>query len=144
MSPVAERTRAISVVKLHPDIGAEIRGVDLSRQLDEETLRAIKDAWHRHAVLLFRDQNLGEDDQRQFASHFGPVAKRVPPKPGAPGAADALVWDDMMTISDHVDANGKALGSLARRSSSASKFRRRAVTRSFPACTRLTKTCRPI
>ena len=112
MSPVAERTRAVSVIKLHPDIGAEIRGVDLSRPLDGETLRAIKDAWHQHAVLLFRDQNLGEDDQRRFASHFGPVAKRVPPKPGAPGAEDALVWDDMMTISDHVDANGKALGSL--------------------------------
>ena len=112
MSPVAERTRAISVVKLHPDIGAEIRGVDLSRPLDEETVRAIKDAWHRHAVLLFRDQKLSEDDQRRFAAHFGPVAKRVPPKPGAPGAEDALVWDDMMTISDHVDANGKALGSL--------------------------------
>ena len=162
MSPVAERTRAISVIKLHPDIGAEIRGVDLSRPLDEETVRQIKDAWHEHAVLLFRDQNLGEDDQRRFASHFGPVAKRVPPKPGAPGAADALVWDDMMTISDHVDANGKALGSLghgemwfhtdkcsignrtARRSYTASRSRPRAVTRSFPACTRLTKTCRPI
>ena len=112
MPQVAERTRAISVTKLHPDIGAEIRGVDLSRPLDEETVRQIKDAWHQHAVLLFRDQNLSEDDQRRFASHFGPVAKRVPPKPGAPGAADALVWDDMMTISDRVDANGKALGSL--------------------------------
>ena len=83
MSPVAERTRVISVIKLHPDIGAEIRGVDLSRPLDDETVRQIKDAWHQHAVLLFRDQNLGEDDQRRFASHFGPVAKRVPPKPGA-------------------------------------------------------------
>jgi alpha-ketoglutarate-dependent taurine dioxygenase len=81
MSQVAERTRAISVTKLHPDIGAEIRGVDLSRPLDEETVRQIKDAWHQHAVLLFRDQNLSEDDQRRFASHFGPVAKRVPPKP---------------------------------------------------------------
>jgi len=77
MSPVAERTRAISVTKLHPDIGAEIRGVDLSHPLDEATLRAIKDAWHQHAVLLFRDQKLSEDDQRRFASYFGPVAKRL-------------------------------------------------------------------
>src|SRR6204780_5837535 len=112
MPQVAERTRAISVTKLHPDIAADIRGVDLSRPLDEETVRAIKDAWHQHAVLLFRDQNLSEDDQRRFASHFGPVAKRVPPKPGAPGAADAPVWGERLTISDHVDANGNALGSL--------------------------------
>ena len=107
MSQVAERTRTISVTKLHPVIGAEIRGVDLSFPLGEETLRQIKDAWHEHTVLLLRDQDLGEDDQRRFASHFGPVAK-----PGAKGAADALEWDDMMIISDHVDANGKALGSL--------------------------------
>ena len=83
MSQVAERTRTVSVTKLHPVIGAEIRGVDLSLPLGEETLRQIKDAWHEHTVLLLRDQDLGEDDQRQFASHFGPVAKRVPPKPGA-------------------------------------------------------------
>jgi len=88
MSRVAERTRAISVTKLHPDIGAEIGGVDLSRPLDAETLRQIKDAWHHHAVLLFRDQDLTEDGQRRFASHFGPVAKRVPPKPSAKGPAD--------------------------------------------------------
>src|SRR6202034_1842496 len=112
MSLVAERGQTIAVTKLHPDIGAEINGVDLSRPLDKETLLKIKDAWHSHAVLLFRDQELSEDDQRRFASHFGPVAKRVPPKPGAKNADAALEWDDMMTISDHVDANGKALGSL--------------------------------
>ena len=60
-------------------IGAEIGGVDLSRPLDAETLRQIKDAWHEHTVLLFRCQSLSEDDQRRFASYFGPVAKRVPP-----------------------------------------------------------------
>src|ERR1700729_3020511 len=103
MTQIAERTRAISVTKLHPDIGAEIRNVDLSRPLDDETLRQIKDAWHKRAVLLFRDQDLTEDDQRRFASHFGPVAKRVPPKPGAKGASDSLAWDDMMMVSDHVD-----------------------------------------
>jgi len=71
MSPVAERTRAISVTKLHPDIGAEIRGVDLSRPLDEETVRQIKDAWHQHAVLLFRDQDISDEQQLAFAINFG-------------------------------------------------------------------------
>src|SRR5580698_3550211 len=112
MSPVAEKTRAIYITKLHPKIGAEIRGVDLGRALDEETLQQIRDAWHQHAVLLFRDQHLSEDDQRRFAANFGPVAKRVPPKPGAPGSEDSVVWDDMMMVTDQVDAKGKALGSL--------------------------------
>ena len=112
MTMVAERTGTISVSKLHPAIGAEIGGVDLRRPLDAETLRQIKDAWHRHTVLLFRNQQLSEDDQRRFASNFGPVAKRVPPKPGAKGVDSSPAWDDMMLVSDKLDANGKPLGTL--------------------------------
>jgi alpha-ketoglutarate-dependent taurine dioxygenase len=89
----AERIRTISVTRLHPVIGAEIGGVDLCRPLDAETLRQIKDAWHEHTVLLFRGQSLSEDDQRRFASYFGPVAKRVPPKPGATGVGDAPAFE---------------------------------------------------
>ena len=70
---------------MHPVIGAEVSGVDLSRPLDPETVRQIKDAWHKHTVLVFRDQSISEDDQRRFASHFGPVAKRVQPRAGAVG-----------------------------------------------------------
>jgi taurine dioxygenase len=40
------------------------------------------------------------------------VAKRVPPKPGASGSDTSPAWDDMMMITDKVDADGKALGSL--------------------------------
>jgi taurine dioxygenase len=109
---VAEQIKPISITRLHPMIGAEIRGVDLSRPLDAATQRQVKDAWHEYIVLLFRDQTLSEDDQRRFASYFGPVARRVPPKAGAPGASGSPEWDDMMMVSDQVDANGNALGSL--------------------------------
>ena len=112
MALVAERPSTVSVTKLHPVIGAEIRGVDLSRPLDAETIRQVKDAWHQHTVLVFRDQKLSEDDQRRFASYFGPVAKRVPPRPGAVGADTALDWDDMLLVTDNVDADGKPKGAL--------------------------------
>src|SRR5262245_2676806 len=96
MTVVAERPAAVSVIKLHPVIGAEIRGVDLSKPLDDATAQAIRNAWYDHTVLVFRDQKISEDDQRRFASLFGPVAKRVPPRPGAVGADTALEWDDML------------------------------------------------
>jgi taurine dioxygenase len=112
MTMVAERVgTGISVHKLHPVIGAEIRGVDLSKPLDDETMRQIKDAWHQHAVLVFRDQKLSEDDQRRFASNLGPIAKRVPPPKGAI-KVETVAWDDMMMITDQVDKDGKPVGSL--------------------------------
>jgi taurine dioxygenase len=111
MTNVAEKTRAISIQKLHPVIGAEIKGVDLSRPLDEETARQVIDAWHQHTVLVFRDQNLSEDDQARFASLFGPLAQRV--KPLATSVrVDAPDWDRMMLITDNVDAEGKPIGAL--------------------------------
>ena len=112
MAVVAERPATVSVIKLHPVIGAEIRGVDLSRPLDDDTVRQIRNAWYDHTVLVFRDQKLSEDDQRRFASYFGPVAKRVPPRPGAVGADTLIEWDDMLLVTDNVDANGKPIGAL--------------------------------
>src|ERR1044071_7218436 len=112
MAALAEKIDTISVAKLHPVIGAEIRGVDLGRPLDDLTIRQIKDAWHQHTVLVFRDQGLSEDDQRRFASYFGPVAKRVPPRAGASGADTLGEGDDMLLITDNVDAGGKPIGAL--------------------------------
>ena len=68
MASAAEKISTISVTKLHPVIGAEIGGVDLRYPLDGETIGRIKDAWHKHTVLVFRGQDLSEEDQRRFAS----------------------------------------------------------------------------
>jgi taurine dioxygenase len=51
-------------------IGAEVAGVDLAR-LDEPTFEAIREAWHAHAVLLFRDQRLGDAELIAFSRRFG-------------------------------------------------------------------------
>ena len=112
MSMAEAAVSRISVSKLHPVIGAEVSGVDLSRPLDPETIRQIKEAWFKHTVLVFRDQSISEDDQRRFASHFGPIAKRVPPRAGAAGADSLLDWDDMLLITDNVDDKGRPKGAL--------------------------------
>jgi taurine dioxygenase len=61
---------------VHPlsyGLGAEIRGVDLSRPLDADTVGAIRRAWLDHGVLLFRDQDISPEDHIRFSRHFGPV-----------------------------------------------------------------------
>lgn len=99
------------VAKLHPYIGAEIHGLDLSRPLDEATIRFIKQAWADHIVLLFRNQSLTVEQQRDFASHFGPLAERlVPPDPEK--AKNAPNWKEMMIISNEVGPDGEPLGAL--------------------------------
>lgn len=101
----------ITLEPLSPVVGAEVKGVDLSRELDAETARQIIDGWHRHAVLLFRDQEISGDDQLRFAALFGPIAERVTPPAGGT-RPDAPDWTNLMLVTDHVDQNGKPIGSL--------------------------------
>lgn len=101
----------ITVTKLHPAIGAEIGGVDLSRELDAETVETIRQAWHDHAVLLFRDQDISGEDQLRFASHFGTVAERHTPKEGSSGTQSPK-WKTLMPVTDKKDEDGNAIGAL--------------------------------
>jgi taurine dioxygenase len=59
---------------LSPALGAEIIGVDLRREIDEEFAVRLLDIWHRNLVILLRDQQLSEEDQVRFAERFGPPA----------------------------------------------------------------------
>src|SRR6267143_1926798 len=51
-------------------VGAEMRGVDLA-SVNEAHVEAIKGAWYRHDVLVFRDQEMTDDDLLAFSRHFG-------------------------------------------------------------------------
>ncbi len=66
---------ALQIRPLSPALGAEIVGVDLREELDDGVFEQILDTWHKYLVLLFRDQNLTEEDQIRFAERFGPLAR---------------------------------------------------------------------
>jgi taurine dioxygenase len=68
------RPPAFAVRPLSAALGAEIIGVDLSKDIDEHVCAQIRDAWHQHLVILLRDQELSEEDQVRFAEMFGPPA----------------------------------------------------------------------
>jgi alpha-ketoglutarate-dependent 2,4-dichlorophenoxyacetate dioxygenase len=61
----------IELRSLHPLFVAEASGVDLSEQIDAETVRALWDAIDRYAVLVFHDQRLTDAQLRDFAARFG-------------------------------------------------------------------------
>lgn len=83
----------LDIVPITGNIGAEIRGVTLSGDLDAQTLQAIKDAVVRHKVVFFRGQKDLDDARHEgFASLFGdPVAH--PTVPVAEGSRYLLELD---------------------------------------------------
>ena len=52
-------------------LGAEVRGVDLSRPLPKAQFDELKRLWLEHLVLFFRDQDLGPAQFMAFARQFG-------------------------------------------------------------------------
>ncbi|QUD89393.1 TauD/TfdA dioxygenase family protein [Phenylobacterium montanum] len=55
-------------------MGAEIRGVQVSR-LTDEAFAEIADALYRHKMIFFRDQDMGLADQERFTLRFGPFGR---------------------------------------------------------------------
>ena len=66
-------------VPLSAALGAEIRGLDLSRPLDAPTVAALRAAWLEHLVLVFRGQKLDVDAQARFAGYFGDTSETQAP-----------------------------------------------------------------
>lgn len=72
----------IEIVPVAGRIGAEIRGVKLSPELDAATVEAIRAAWLKHKVVFFRNQHhLDEAGQEALTTLFGgpPVAHPTVP-----------------------------------------------------------------
>ncbi len=57
-------------------IGAELRGLDLTRDYPDETYAAISRAWAEHGVIFFRGQPLNEAQREAFAARLGEIRVR--------------------------------------------------------------------
>lgn len=63
--------RHFSTRQITPVIGAEITGIDLSRELDDEAIAEIREALLEYHVLVFRDQDLTREQEKAFGRRFG-------------------------------------------------------------------------
>jgi taurine dioxygenase len=61
----------ITVTPIAGALGAEIGGVDLARELPDETVAEIRNAWLEHLVVFFRDQELTPAEFLAFARRIG-------------------------------------------------------------------------
>ncbi|MDA0653432.1 MAG: TauD/TfdA family dioxygenase [Proteobacteria bacterium] len=79
---------SITVTPLSAACGAEISGIDLREPLDASTVKEIEDAFHEHVVVVFRGQDITEEEQMAFANAFGGLGeRRRSPNGNTPGGS---------------------------------------------------------
>jgi alpha-ketoglutarate-dependent taurine dioxygenase len=64
-------------VPINATLGAVVTGLELAR-MDSATWKAVEQAFHAHAVLVFPGQHLAEDEQIAFANRFGDIERLAP------------------------------------------------------------------
>ena len=67
----------LRVRTIRPGFVAEIDGIDLAHSIASGTMAELWNASDGHAVLLFRDQRLTDDEQIAFAHNFGQPERYV-------------------------------------------------------------------
>ena len=82
----------LEIEPLSGALGAEIRGVELSRDLDAETIAEIRQALLSHLVIFFRDQDVTPAQHLAFARRFGETVAYplLPPLEGYPDIVEVV------------------------------------------------------
>lgn len=93
---------------LDAPLGAEVRGVDLTRPLDERAAATIVGALHQHLGLVIRDQTLSDEQLIEFSKIFGTLELAPPNKSGRPWIED---YPQISCVSN-IKRDGKPIGSL--------------------------------
>ena len=90
-SALAAVPAAVEVIPLNGHIGAEIRGVHLSR-ISPEHFAAVHAALLEHEVIILRGQDISLDDQMAFGRMFGTLSVH-PFSPNRPDRPEVIVLD---------------------------------------------------
>lgn len=93
-------------VPIGDSFAMEIRGLELWRALEEDTIEAIRQVWSSAGVVVFRRQSLSEAEFADFSDRFGEIIVHV--------RAD---WQSsnhkaVLVLSNLRDANGAEIGGL--------------------------------
>jgi alpha-ketoglutarate-dependent 2,4-dichlorophenoxyacetate dioxygenase len=100
---------ALEVTPLHPTLGAEVRGADLTRPVLPHVFDEIEAAFNSYGILVFPEQPLSDEQQLAFSQLFGPLEVN----PNYAGAQMRL-RPDVADISN-LDAEGRVLARDDRR-----------------------------
>jgi alpha-ketoglutarate-dependent 2,4-dichlorophenoxyacetate dioxygenase len=104
---------SITVKPVTPDFVAEISGLDLAQPLNSAARDAIEAAINRYAIVVFHDQKLTDEQQIDFARHFGPIHSSAQ-KARHTGIKHRIAGNDIADISN-LDGDGNVLEANSKR-----------------------------
>ena len=100
---VEPATAALDIIPLGEAIGAEIKGVDVASGVDDAQFQAVRDALHRHGVIVLRDQHLTSTDQIAFSKRFGSMRVSFYNRYAVPDHPE-------LTVVSNIVEDGRAIG----------------------------------
>lgn len=100
----------VEIIPTGAALGAEVRGLDLSRPLSDDDFEAVLQAWYDHIVLLFRGQKISDDDLIGFSRRFGDLD--IAPASATDMAGSQTKSRPEIWIISNVVEDGKPIGAL--------------------------------
>jgi alpha-ketoglutarate-dependent 2,4-dichlorophenoxyacetate dioxygenase len=61
----------VTIRQIQPEFAGEVSGIDITKPISPDDVAAIEAGMDRYAVLVFRDQNITDEQQQTFSRNFG-------------------------------------------------------------------------
>lgn len=97
------------ITELKPGFGAEISGVDVAGA-DDETLREVVAAFHRHGAIVLRGQSMKPQDLMRFISAFGEPEDHTLQENTLPGFPKIYVLSNRIVDGKPIGAHNDGIG----------------------------------
>jgi taurine dioxygenase len=97
---VSQRDRHVEIRPNGAPLGAEIHGLDASEPIGAELVLRLKQALRDHHILIFKAQDLSEDQFRALATSFGPIFQNPHDVPVLASENSAGVAPDIVRVSN--------------------------------------------
>jgi alpha-ketoglutarate-dependent 2,4-dichlorophenoxyacetate dioxygenase len=97
---------SLSIRQVHPVFAGEVSGVDLTKPLSQAAVAAIEAGMDKYAVLVFRDQDLTDEQQMAFSRNLGELE---PQRGGHIYKPQELRLADGMIDVSNIGKDGKTL-----------------------------------
>lgn len=100
---------AIRIRNIESVIGAEVAGVDLSQGLSDADFASLRNALHRHSLLLIRGQSFTPPTLAEFVRRFGPLQRFRLLQPRSKEHAERYLCEDEPDVMrvGNVEVNGR-------------------------------------